>query len=227
MRVTAVIPALNEERRLGETIAALRQSPEVAEILVIDGGSQDATAARAKEAGARVISSRRGRAAQMNIGAAEATGDVLLFVHADVQVPTDAGGRVLAALADPSVVGGAFKTWTVNDPSHRSLGALIHLADMRSRYSRVPYGDQCLFVRRDVFRRMGGFPEIELMEDIAFSRELRRQGRVVRLDARVRVSGRRFQHAPVLMTVMVNVYPLLYAVGVTPRALARFYAHVR
>jgi hypothetical protein len=162
----------------------------------------------------------------MNAGAARATGDVLLFLHADVSLPRDALAHVERALADPEVVGGAFRTWTVADRPTR-LGPLLHLADLRSRTTRLPYGDQAIFVRAPVFRRLGGFPPLPLMEDLAFARLLRAAGRVRIVPARVRVSGRRFIERPVFYTLVVNAYPALYRLGVPPAWLARFYRAVR
>jgi rSAM/selenodomain-associated transferase 2 len=224
--LSAIVPALEEERNVGACVGRLLAAG-CDEVIVADGGSRDRTIERARAAGARVVEARRGRAVQLNAGAKEAGGAILLFCHADVRVPVDAGRLVREAMGDPRVVGGAFQTWTVNDPAHCSLGPLIHLADVRSRYTRVPYGDQCPFVRAEVFDRIGGFPEIELMEDVAFSQRLRREGRLVRLKASVEVSGRRFQAQPLRMTAIVNVFPLLFRLGVSPRTLERIYGHVR
>ena len=103
---------------------------------------------------------------------------------------------------------------------------MLHLADLRSRYTTLPYGDQAMFVRADVFRGVGGFPEIAIMEDLALSRKLRRLGRIVTVPARVEVSGRRFIARPILYTAAVRLFPLLYRLGVSPDTLARFYRSV-
>jgi GT2 family glycosyltransferase len=165
----------------------------------------------------------RGRGRQQNVGARAATGDVLLFLHADVSLPDDALGWIARGLADPSTVAGAFRTWTVPDGEPTWLGPLLHLADVRSRYSSLPYGDQAVFVRRDAFEEAGGFPDEPLMEDLALARRLRRLGRIVTVPASVRVSGRRFIARPIWYTLLVNVYPLLYRLGVPPRVLAQLY----
>jgi glycosyltransferase involved in cell wall biosynthesis len=194
---------------------------------VADGGSTDAT--RAAAAGAALfLEAPRGRARQMNAGAARARGDVLLFLHADVDLPKEASQRVADALRDPRVVAGAFRTWTVPDGERRAwLGPLLHLADLRSRYARVPYGDQAIFVRADAFRAVGGFPEQPLMEDVEIGRRIRRIGRVRIVRASVRVSGRRFQAHPLTYFIVMNVFPLLYRLGVAPRTLARLYGDSR
>ncbi len=178
--------------------------------------------------GTRLLVAARGRATQMNAGAAAATGDVLLFLHADVELPKEASQGVADALRDPRVVAGAFRTWTVPDGTRRPwLGPLLHLADLRSRYARVPYGDQAIFVRAEAFRAVGGFPEQPLMEDLEIGRRLRRIGRVRTAPSSVRVSGRRFQAHPLTYFIVMNVFPLLYRLGVTPRTLARLYGDPR
>lgn len=226
MKVSVVMPVLDEERVVADRLAELaRLRPH--EVLVVDGGSRDRTRAIvAARDGVTLLSAPRGRALQMNAGAARATGDVLLFVHADCSLPEDALLHVDRALADPRVVGGAFRTWTIADRPTR-LGPLLHLADLRSRYTRLPYGDQAIFVRASVFRAIGGYPPLPLMEDLELSRRLRRAGRLVTVPARVRVSGRRFLDRPVLYTTLVNVYPTLYRLGVPASLLARFYRAVR
>ncbi|HSM51834.1 MAG TPA: TIGR04283 family arsenosugar biosynthesis glycosyltransferase [Thermoanaerobaculia bacterium] len=227
-RISVVVPVLDEERRIGRQLAALVASGAWHEVICVDGGSADGTLAAARAvAGATVLSSPRGRAVQMNRGAAAATGDVLLFLHADVELPADAPERIATALADPAVGGGAFRTWTVPDGRRTWLAPLLHLGDLRSRYSRLPYGDQAIFVRTALFRRLGGFPEIALMEDLAFSRALSREARIRIVPAAVRVSGRRFLARPVYYFLLVNLMPLLVALGVPPERLARLYGNPR
>jgi len=163
----------------------------------------------------------------MNAGADAATGDVLLFLHADVALPTDAARWIAEALRDPGCVAGAFRTWTVNDDGRGWFAPLLHLADLRSRYTSLPYGDQALFVRAEAFRRLSGFPEQPLMEDLELSLRLRRLGRVRTMPAKVRVSGRRFLARPVYYTLAVNVFQRLYRRRLPPRVLASFYGDPR
>lgn len=221
--ISVIMPVLNEAAVLRARLEELARL-ELGETIVVDGGSTDGT--QSLVTGARLLHSRAGRARQMNVGAANALGEVLLFLHADVSLPTDARAHVEQALEDPSVVGGAFRTWTIADRPTR-LGPLLHLADLRSRYSSLPYGDQALFVRASVFESLGGFPELPLMEDLAFSQRLSRAGRVRVVPANVQVSGRRFIEHPVRATFMVNLFPALYRLGVSPTVLAKFYRHVR
>ena len=227
--ISVILPVLNEEQRLGQRLAELAAlGPDMGEVLVVDGGSTDATVTRAREyPGATVLSAPRGRASQMNAGAEAARGDVLLFLHADVALPPDAPRHITTALEDSRVVAGAFKTWTVDDVGRSRLGLLLHLADLRSRYTRYPYGDQALFVRAEAFRAVGGFPQQPLMEDLELSQRLWKLGRIRTVDARVTVSGRRFLARPVFYFLAINGFPLLYKLGVSPHTLLRLYQHVR
>jgi hypothetical protein len=131
------------------------------------------------------------------------------------------------ALSVPQVVAGAFRTWTVADTRPVWWSPLLHLADVRSRYTRVPYGDQALFVRTWAFWRAGGFPVQPLMEDAELALRLRRLGRIRTVPARVTVSGRRFLARPVFYTLAMNTFPLLYRLGVSPERLLRLYRHER
>lgn len=230
MELSVILPTLDEARRIDAALEALRAVPGVAEIVVADGGSDDGTAARARRhPGVRVLEAPRGRARQQNAGAAAARGDTLLFLHADATLPAAAASLVRDALAEPGVVAGAFRTWHVAEGRWRDRrrSLLLHLADLRSRYARLPYGDQAIFLAADTFRRVGGFPDQPLMEDLELSRRLRRLGRVRIVDASVRVSGRRFESAALRQCVMVNLFPLLYAAGVPPRTLAALYGDPR
>lgn len=228
MTLSVVLPVLDEEARIGARLDELAATAGVDEVVVVDGGSRDATVELARSRpGVRVVGAARGRAAQQNAGAAAARGDVLLFLHADVSLPRDAASAVEGALSEPGVVAGAFRTWTVPDSGPSRLAPLLHLADLRSRYSRLPYGDQAIFVRAEAFRRVGGFPDQPLMEDLELSRRLARLGRIRVLRATVRVSGRRFLARPLYYTLAVNLFPALYALGVSPATLRQLYGDPR
>ncbi|MEZ4363071.1 MAG: TIGR04283 family arsenosugar biosynthesis glycosyltransferase [Kofleriaceae bacterium] len=225
--VSVVMPVLDEAARVRRALAWLLELRGVAEVIVVDGGSRDGTAELAAELPVSVLRAPRGRARQMNAGAAHAAGDVLWFVHADATPPADAVAHLRRALADPAVVAGAFRTWTVDDRGASRLAPLLHLADVRSRVTRLPYGDQAVFVRAEVFRELGGFPELPLMEDLELALRLRARGKISTVPARVRVSGRRFLARPLYYTAIVNLFPWLYRAGVSAERLARLYRAVR
>ncbi len=228
MKLSVIIPTLNEAVRIGARLDELAATPRVDEVVVVDGGSADDTVRIAsRRAGIRVVTAPRGRASQQNAGAAAAGGDVLLFLHADVSLPGDATRHVASALEDPSVVAGAFRTWTVPDAGPSRLAPLLHLADLRSRYSGLPYGDQAIFVRAEAFHAAGGFPDQPLMEDLELSRRLHRLGRIRIVPASVRVSGRRFLERPVFYFLAANLFPALYALGVPAASLKRLYGDPR
>jgi len=227
-RISVIIPVLNEEQRIGERLAELGRMTGVAEAIVVDGGSRDRTAEVTRGfPGVRLVSAARGRGSQMNAGAQVASGDVLLFLHADVGLPPDAATWVGRLLADPAVVAGAFRTWTVVDAGRSWVAPLLHLADLRSRFTHLPYGDQALFVRRDAFDRVGGFPDQPLMEDLELSLRLRRLGQIATAPVAVRVSGRRFLSRPIRSAVQMRLFPLLYRLGVPAHVLARLYGDPR
>lgn len=225
--ISIVIPVLNEEKRIAFTLTEVVALEGVHEVVVVDGGSADSTVEIAQRYPVRTISAPRGRGFQLNAGARHATGDVLLFLHADTMLPRDAADEVRRALESPDVAAGAFRTWTVADEPRPWFAPLLHLADIRSRVTRYPYGDQAMFVRADVFHRAGGFPDVPVMEDIELSRRLWRYGKIQTCRATVRVSGRRFVARPIVSTLLVNVFPMLHRAGVSPHTLARFYADVR
>jgi rSAM/selenodomain-associated transferase 2 len=228
VRLSVVVPTLDEAARIGAALDALLSLRDVHEVVVVDGGSADDTVAVARSRpGVEVLSSTRGRGRQMNVGARAVTGDAVLFLHADARLPHDAARWVAETLARPGVVAGAFRTWTVSDDGRHWLSPLLHLADLRSRYTRLPYGDQAPFMTVEAFVHAGGFPEQPLMEDLEFARRLARLGRFVVVPARVTVSGRRFLARPLYYTALVNLFPALYRLGVPPRALAALYRPVR
>jgi len=225
MNISVIVPVLNEEKSIVATLRALRTLAPY-EIIIVDGGSTDQTWTIAEQQGVSVTSSERGRARQMNRGAHQARGDVLLFLHADTRLPISAFADINAALADPRYVGGRFDVEL--DGAHWLLPLVARLISYRSRITKVGTGDQALFVRRDVFMRMGGFPDIPLMEDIAFCRGLKKNGAVSCLRSRVITSARRWETDGVWRTIFrMWTLKLLYIAGVSPVRLKQFYADTR
>lgn len=230
--ISVIVPTYNEEQRIGPFLADLEGLEGLEQIVVVDGQSTDGTVEAARRTGVAEVVPHggRGRASQMNHGAELATGGILLFLHADVQLPRDAAQVVRKALSESRTVAGAFRTWTVSDETAPRGGLptfLLHLADIRSRLSGLPYGDQALFLRAGTFREIGGFPDLPLMEDLELSRRLRSLGRIRTVRQTVRVSGRRFLARPIYYTVVANLLPLLYRLGVPPGRLAPLYEAVR
>lgn len=221
MRLSIVIPALDEASGIADTLAAL--APLVArgaEVVVVDGGSRDDTVALARAQGARVLAAARGRARQMNAGAAAAGGDALLFLHADTRLPPGADTRVLGALERRPW--GRFDVRI--DGEARTLALVAALMNLRSRLTGIATGDQAMFVRREAFVAVGGFPDQPLMEDIELSRRLRRIGRPACLRDRAITSGRRWMTRGVWRTILLMWrLRLAYWLGANPERLRARY----
>jgi len=217
-QISVVIPALNEARGIGGALAAL--APLRArghEVIVADGGSSDDTVRLARPLCDRVVQCARGRARQMNAGAAAAGGDALLFLHADTRLPLDADAMIFDALR--RFAWGRFDVHI--EGSHPMLRIVGCAMNLRSRLTGIATGDQAIFVRRAAF---AGFPEIALMEDIAFSAAMKRGGRPACLRSRVTTSGRRWEARGVLRTIFLMWrLRLLYFLGASPERLARLY----
>jgi rSAM/selenodomain-associated transferase 2 len=217
---------LNEADAISRTLIALRRGARDAEIVVVDGGSADSSVALAEPLCDLVVAVSRGRSRQMNAGAKLAQGDALAFVHADTLVPASFGYDIAAALSDPAVVGGRFDVELDSSAlPYRIIGAMISI---RSRLGRTGTGDQAIFVRREVFEQLGGFPEIDLCEDLEFSRRLKRAGRIACLRSRVITSARRWNRNGLARTVLrMWLIRAMYLMGVSPARLKRMYADTR
>jgi rSAM/selenodomain-associated transferase 2 len=222
LRVSIVVPTLDEEDALDATLAAAAAADE---IVITDGGSRDRTLEVARRRGAAVVVGEAGRGAQLHRGAAAASGDVFLFLHADTLLPPGAIAAARAAIAG-GAAGGAFEVrFDVDTPLYR-FGARI--ANLRSRWTRLGLGDQAQFASRAVFDRMGGFRPWPILEDLDFARRLKRQGRVVIADQKVLTSARRFTSRGPARTVALNwLLWTLFACGVPPHRLAALYRHAR
>lgn len=225
--ISVIVPVRNEAERLPALLDHLQRDEGFVEIMVVDGESDDATAeiARARK-GVSLLASSPSRARQMNAGARFATGATLLFLHADTLLPAGASAEIRAALRDATTIAGAFQIKTTYDPKGPArswIRPFLILADLRSHYSRLPYGDQALFVRAEAFRNAGGFPSVPLFEDLALAKRLRAIAPLRILPGPVQVSARRFQERPLYYFTLMNTLPLLYRLGVPPSRLERWY----
>ncbi|NEN93978.1 MAG: glycosyltransferase family 2 protein [Okeania sp. SIO3H1] len=218
--MSVVIPARNEEEHLQATLDSVMSFAH--EVLVVDGGSTDRTAEIARHAGATVLSSPKGRGRQQNLGAAHATGELLLFLHADTLVPPSSADLIRITLSNPAQILGAFSLALSDDrPLYRWVERGVRF---RSRFFQLPFGDQAFFLHRDLFVRLGGFPHIPLLEDVHLLQKIRFKGKVVTVDKPVHTSPRRWQRLGVGRTTMVNQAILLAnKCGVSPERLARWY----
>lgn len=225
MHISVIIPTLNEAPGIVETLRQVRQAGEC-EILVVDGGSEDGTPELARPLADMVLLSERGRARQMNAGARAATGDVLVFLHADTRLPVGFPALLARSLGDPRVVGGRFDVRL--DAAGWLFRTIEALMNIRSRWTKIATGDQALFVRREVFWALGGYPDIPLMEDIELSRRLKRLGQLACLRAQVTTSARRWQRDGVVRTIVLMwALRLGYFLGIPPEQLKTLYADTR
>jgi rSAM/selenodomain-associated transferase 2 len=225
MRLSIIIPVLNEAETLVSRLAALQGlRAGGVEAIVVDGGSADDSAGRSLPFADRVITAPRGRGRQMNAGAEQATGEVLLFLHADTVLPDSATERI-----EEVMEGGAH--WGRFDVRIEGASIMLPvvaaLMNMRSRLTGIATGDQAIFITREAFARVGGFPDIPLMEDIAFSSAMRRIARPACLAEKVTTSGRRWEKHGVWRTILTMWWlRLRFWLGVSPQALAREYGYV-
>lgn len=227
-RFSIIMPVLNEEASLPAALAALQRDVLAggrAELIVADGGSADRTAALAARVG-RVVSAPRGRARQMNAGAAAARGDVLLFLHADTTLPPSALDIADRALARSGVVGGAFRLrFDTPALAYRLVAASV---TWRGLTRHIYTGDQAYVIRREAFERIGGFPDQPLMEDLEIVRRLRRIGAFALFPAAVTTSARRHQQTGLVKTLLLmGAIRTLYAAGVPPARLRQIYLDIR
>lgn len=230
LRISVVIPALNEADRIRAALASVACQSCPWEVIVAIGDSDDGTEAEARAAlaGVRVARGDRGRARQMNAGADAATGDALVFLHADTRLPSGALDDIRAALAEPGVVAGCFRIAFDHDDSiGRVRRSVLRAwsAPLWMRWHRFAFGDRTLFVRRDAFEAAGRFPDQPIMEDLDAVQTLRRVGRFAFLEAEVTTSARRFERHGVVRQQLRNAgIWLAWLAGVSPTRLKRFYS---
>ena len=221
-KISIIIPVLNEAALIRPFVLHLRERAPGAEIIVADGMSSDGTVERATGLCHRLIVTKPNRAAQMNSGAADASGDVLWFLHVDAEIPRGAIDEIERVLQDRHVVGGFFRIQLPSKPFvYRLTDSFAHYAGL---VLRMRCGDHGFFCRRDIFEKFGGFPEVPLMEDVEFFRKLRRAGRVAVLSKRIIVSPRRYELiGPVRLTFAFGLIAILYFFRAPTRLLQSIY----
>lgn len=225
MKVSVIIPTFNEAAILEKTLAGIvAHGPH--EIIIADGGSRDGTLAIAGKFASRVVSSPPGRALQMNAGAQTATGELLLFLHADSRVDSASYRKMVTVMQRGGKIGGAFGLAIESEKI--SLRLISTLATLRSRYLHLVYGDQAIFARTVVFREMGGFSPIPICEDLDFFRRLMKRGPIVLLEEKALTSARRWLAEGILFTTARNtVIAALFLMGFPPKILSKWYMVIR
>jgi rSAM/selenodomain-associated transferase 2 len=220
--ISIIIPVLNEAVIIEETLERLAGNIDV-EVIVVDGGSEDNTVSIAQQKKVKVIIDiTSGRASQMNAGAAIARGKILLFLHADTRLPDDYDKLVRKTLAQPKVVTGAFQLKI--EGQAKALRCIETMVQVRSSLFSLPYGDQALFIDRDIFNSVGGFAHLPIMEDFELVQRLKRIGKIAIADAAVITSNRRWSKLGVWQTTLINQLIILgYYLKIPPQQLRKFY----
>lgn len=239
MKIAVVIPTLDEADRIGEAVASAlhgcvhtglpdgdrsgEPGASGVEVIVVDGGSTDGTAQRAVAAGARVLTSDRGRARQLGVGVRASRADVVLFLHADTRLPRGFDRAIAQALADPATVGGAFRFRF--DHGSPALRLIEWGARLRVRLFQLPYGDQAVFVRRSVLDALGGVPQVPIMEDLDLVKGMKQRGRVARVPLDAVTSARRYRARGPLRTMLRHWLAAgAWALGIDRDRIAGWYA---
>ncbi len=223
--ISIIIPTLNEATSLETCVTALGSTRDF-ELIIVDGGSVDETATIGRGLKATVLTTTACRAIQMNAGANVATNEIFLFLHADTILPHDWRDHVQDTLQIPGIALGAFQ-FALDDQGFK-FRLIERLANFRSVFFQMPYGDQALFIKRETFHKVGGFPEISIMEDYAFCRAVRKFGKIETGDSKAITSGRRWRRLGFIKTTFVNQLVIfLYNIGAPHRILRRIYDSVR
>jgi rSAM/selenodomain-associated transferase 2 len=220
-QISVIIPTLNEAGNIKAAIASTQKSANI-EIIVVDGGSSDDTVEIAQSLEVKVISSSPGRAVQMNAGAAVASGEILLFLHADTRLGVGFDIQIRQVLSLPGIVAGAFDLQI--DASPFVFRLVEWGVKWRSRFFQMPYGDQAIFLTKKIFQEISGFPELPIMEDFELIRRLHSQGRIVIINTPVTTSARRWLQKGVFKTTLLNqIIIIAYLLGVSPNRIRSWY----
>ena len=228
-RFSIILPVLNETDLINPMMDHLEslEGSENCEFIVVDGSPDGGTIKAVTQQGVQYVKSPQGRANQMNAGAAMATGEILIFLHADTRLPRQAPELINQAMTRQALIGGAFDLRI--DTERLILKIIARIASLRSRLTRIPYGDQAIFIRRDYFNQMGGYPGMPLMEDVALMRRIKGAGgRIGFIPEPVITSARRWEEEGILYTTLRNWLLLsAYTLGVAPDKLAKYYKAAR
>jgi rSAM/selenodomain-associated transferase 2 len=225
LKVSIIVPTLNEAKGLTETLTQIQQLFPY-ELVISDGGSHDGTLEIAQEFTEHVVKGSTGRALQMNAGARVANGDIFLFLHADSCIEPASYKKMLHSLGSSEKIGGAFSLYI--DSDKWSLRLITRLANLRSKYFGMAYGDQAFFVKNSTFQQMNGFAELPICEDIDFFKRLRKLGPVILLKEKALTSSRRWLEEGVWFTTIRNILiAILFILGFPPRVLTKWYQAIR
>ncbi len=225
LKVSIIVPTLNEAQGLNETLTQIQQLC-AHELVVSDGGSDDQTLEIAGKFTDHVVKGAAGRALQMNAGARIATGDIFLFLHADSRIEPASYQKMLHSLRSSEKIGGAFSLCI--DSDKWSLRLITRLANLRSKYFGMAYGDQAFFVKNSAFQQMNGFAELPICEDIDFFKRLRKLGPIILLKEKAFTSPRRWMKEGIWFTTLRNIFiATLFEMGFPPRILTKWYQAIR
>lgn len=227
MRISVVIPVLNERANLPAAVDSVRAAIANPEIIAVDGGSADGSLEWLHtQSDIKTLSAVRGKGPQLNAGGSIATGDVILFLHADCTLPQDAGEQLERVLQDPRTVGGCFAArWSLNT---RSLRLIAFGMNLRTHVRKTSYGDQALYIRRSVFQQVGGFPFWPLFEDTELVRRMKTLGRFTLIPSKITMSARRFEQRGIFHCIfLVYLLQLGFMLGIPPARLKKWFVDIR
>ncbi|MGL5877643.1 MAG: TIGR04283 family arsenosugar biosynthesis glycosyltransferase [Xenococcaceae cyanobacterium] len=223
-KITIIIPVLNEAENIETTLSKLTNNLDV-ELIVVDGGSRDRTVEIVQNLKIKVVVSKQlGRAKQMNLGASVANGNILIFLHADTNLPINYQEIVKEILSQSKVVAGAFKLKI--DSKKKCLRIVELMVNLRSRLFSLPYGDQAIFIKKSIFEELGGYSDLPIMEDFELIQRLKRRGKIQIASAQVITSSRRWDKLGVFKTTLINQLVIIgYYLGISPTKLRQLYSH--